>query len=51
MACMACMACMAAVCPCRQRPGGRHRVAGRDQLLALQPGVDQVDDVVRQRGR
>ena len=29
----------------RQRPGDRHRLAGRDQLLAFQPGVDQVDDV------
>ena len=37
--------------PVRQRPGDRHRLAGRDQLLALQPGVDQVDHVVRQRGQ
>ena len=33
--------------PVRQRPGDGDRLAGGDQLLALQPGVDQVDDVVR----
>ena len=35
----------------RQRPGDGDRLGGGDQLLALQPGVDQVDDVVRQRGQ
>src|SRR4029079_7805834 len=34
----------------RHRPRDGDRVPGRDQLAALQPGVDQVDDVVRQRG-
>ena len=31
----------------RQRPGDGDRLGGGDQLLALQPGVDQVDDVIR----
>ena len=35
----------------RQRPGDGDRPGGGDQLLALQPGVDQVDDVARQRGQ
>ena len=35
----------------RQRPGDGDRPGGGDQLLAFQPGVDQVDDVVRQRGQ
>ena len=35
----------------RQRPGDGDRLGGGDQLLAFQPGVDQVDDVVRQRGQ
>jgi hypothetical protein len=29
----------------------RHRLADRDRLLAFKPGVEQVDDVVRQRGK
>ena len=35
----------------RQRPGDGDRVAGGDQLLAFQPGVDQVDDVAGQGGQ
>ena len=35
----------------RQRPGDGDRVGGGDQLLAFQPGVDQVDDVAGQRGQ
>ena len=35
----------------RQRPGDGDRADDGDQLLALQPGVDPVDDVVRQRGQ
>ncbi len=34
----------------RQRPGDGDRLAGRDQMPALQSRVDQVDDVVRQDG-
>jgi hypothetical protein len=34
----------------RQRPGDGDRVPGRDELLAFEAGVDQVDDVLRQRG-
>ena len=37
--------------PVRQRPGDGDRLGGGDQLAALQPRVDQVDDVVRQRGQ
>ena len=29
----------------RQRPGDGDRAGGGDQLLAFEPGVDQVDDV------
>jgi hypothetical protein len=42
------MACTAAAWPCG---GVRPRLAGRDELLSFEPGVDQVDDVVRQRGQ
>ena len=35
----------------RQRAGDGHRVAGRDQMLSLETGVDQVDHVARQRGQ
>ena len=35
----------------RQRPGDGDRLGGGDQLLAFQPGVDQVDDVAGQRGQ
>ena len=35
----------------RQRAGDGDRAGGGDQLLALQPRVDQVDDVIRQRGQ
>ncbi len=35
----------------RQGPGDGDRLGGGDQLLALQPGVDQFDDVVRQCGQ
>ncbi len=37
--------------PVRQRPGDGDRGGGGDQLLAFQPGVDPVDDVVRQGGQ
>jgi hypothetical protein len=37
--------------PVRQGPGDGDRLAGGHQLLALQPGVDQVDHMVRQRGQ
>jgi len=36
--------------PVRQRPGNGHRVPGGHELLAFEAGVDQVDDVIRQRG-
>ena len=35
----------------RQRPGDGDRAGGGDQLLAFEPGVDQVDDVAGQRGQ
>ena len=35
----------------RHRPGDGDRAGGGNQLLAFQPGVDQVDDVVRQGGQ
>jgi hypothetical protein len=37
--------------PVRQGPGDGDRVGGGDQLLALESGVDQVDDVAGQRGQ
>ena len=37
--------------PVRHRAGDRDRPGGGNQLLALQPGVDQVDDVGWQRGQ
>ncbi len=35
----------------RQRPGDGDGLGGRDELPALQPGVDQVDDVAGQGGQ
>jgi len=33
----------------RHRPGDRHRLPGRNQMLALQARVDQIDHMIRQR--
>jgi hypothetical protein len=37
--------------PVRQRPGDGDGVAGGDQLLPFEAGVDQVDDGAGQRGQ
>ena len=37
--------------PVRHRAGDGDRAGGGNQLLAFEAGVDQVDDVVRQRGQ